>query len=216
MKKAMIFAAAAMLAVGCKKEEKKDTVEMKDSTSVATSEAPEAAPQMDSATMMKKWQDYMTPNENHKMLADEAGMWTTETTSWKDAADQHPQKSTGTADIKMILGGRYQQGMHKGAMMGMPFEGISTVGYDNAQKKYVSTWMDNMGTGIMNMTGSYDSSNKTATFTGKYCDPISGKDSAMREVWTVVDDNDRKMEMFCTGMDGKEYKCMEMAMTRKK
>ena len=216
MKKILCFAAASAMMFGCKKEEKTETVNMKDTTAVATSEAPQAMPEMDSATMMKKWQEYMTPNENHKMLADETGMWTTQTTYWKDANDTKPQQSTGTMDVKMILGGRYQQGMHKGTMWGMPFEGISTVGYDNASKKYVSTWMDNMGTGIMNMAGDYDAATKTASYKGSFADPITGKDTAMREIWTVVDDNTRKMEMFCNGMDGKEYKCMEMTATRKK
>lgn len=27
----------------------------------------------------------------------------------------------------------------------MPFEGISTLGYDNAKKTFFSTWIDNMG-----------------------------------------------------------------------
>ncbi|MBK9333372.1 MAG: DUF1579 family protein [Ignavibacteria bacterium] len=30
------------------------------------------------------------------------------------------------------MGGRYQQGKHTGDMMGMPFEGMSLLGYDNA------------------------------------------------------------------------------------
>ncbi len=35
--------------------------------------------------------------------------------------------------------------------MGMPFEGMGIDGYDNLAKQYVSTWVDNMGTGIMNI-----------------------------------------------------------------
>jgi hypothetical protein len=35
----------------------------------------------------------------------------------------------------------------------MPFEGISTLGYDNAKKTFFSTWIDNMGTGMMVMEG---------------------------------------------------------------
>jgi hypothetical protein len=52
-----------------------------------------------------------------------------------------------TCTNTMILGGRYQQSMIKGNMMGMPFEGMGLLGYDNAQKLFYSTWVDNMGTG---------------------------------------------------------------------
>lgn len=34
----------------------------------------------------------------------------------------------------MIFGGRYQLSNYKGNFMGMPFEGMSIMGYDNAKK----------------------------------------------------------------------------------
>ena len=35
----------------------------------------------------------------------------------------------------------------------MTFKGTGIEGYDNGKKKFVGTWMDNMGTGIMMSEG---------------------------------------------------------------
>lgn len=52
-------------------------------------------------------------------------------------------------------------------MMGMPFEGHGTLAYDNHRKMFVSTWIDNMGSGIMVLEGTYDDASKTLTLMGK-------------------------------------------------
>ena len=54
------------------------------------------------------------------------------------------------------MGGRYQEGTYSGDMFGMPFEGRGMVAYDNATEEFVSTWIDNMGTGMMVTKGKYD------------------------------------------------------------
>ena len=168
----------------------------------------------DEAAMMKKWEEYMTPGEVHAMLAKSNGEWNQEVTMWMDPAAP-PTKSKSTCTNTMILGGRYQQSVHKGNFNGMPFEGISTLAYDNAKKMFISTWIDNMGTGIMYLEGKYDPVTKSVTSTGKTVDPMTGKDMAVREVFTMVDDNTQTMTMYMTGDDGKEFKTMEIKFTRK-
>jgi hypothetical protein len=118
----------------------------------------------------------------------------------------------------MIMDGRYQQANHSGNMMGMPFEGQSTLGYDNNSKQFISTWIDNAGTGIMVLKGTWDPGSKSMTLTGKMIDPVSGtnRETDIREVFKVVDDNTQTMEMYCPGMDGKEFKTMEIKYTRSK
>lgn len=161
---------------------------------------------------MKAWQDYMTPGDVHKMLASSDGTWNEDITMWMDPAK--PTKSTATAENKMILGGRYQQSTHTGTFNGMPFEGFSLIGYDNAKKIFVSSWADNMGTGIMNMEGKWDPATKTINFTGTTVEPATGKDMNVRETFSIIDNNTQKMEMFMTN-DGKESKTMEIKFTRK-
>ena len=49
------------------------------------------------------------------------------------------------------LDGRYIKVDVAGDMPGMgPFTGFGLTGFDNVSKKFVSTWVDNMGTGMMN------------------------------------------------------------------
>jgi hypothetical protein len=126
-----------------------------------------------------------------------------------------PTSSTGTTENKMVLGGRYQESIHKGNMEGMPFEGHSLLGYDNAKKIFQNTWVDNMGTGIMLMEGKWDEATKSITLTGKSYDPMSGKDMEMRQVYKIVDDDHHTLEMY-TPAAGKEFKNMEIRYTRKK
>ncbi|KIC96423.1 DUF1579 domain-containing protein [Flavihumibacter solisilvae] len=163
--------------------------------------------------MMKAWQAYMTPGEFHKMLAKDEGEWAAEISSWMDP-NATPTKSTGKMVNKMILGGRYQEQRYTGDFMGMPMEGIGTLAYDNAKKVFVSTWMDNMGTGIMTMEGKYDPATKTINFEGKSVDPLTGKDMKCREVFKYVDDNNQILEMYIN-QTGKEFKTMEIKFTRK-
>jgi hypothetical protein len=163
---------------------------------------------------MKAWEAYMKPGDVHKMLAKSDGKWKEDITTWM-APGQPPAKSTGSCVNKMIMGGRYQQSNHTGKMMGMPFEGQSTLGWDNAKKMLVSTWIDNMGTGIMHMEGTWDDATKSATFKGKCTDPVTGKEMDVKEIFTIVNDNSQKMEMFMMH-EGQEMKTMEIVFTRAK
>lgn len=164
--------------------------------------------------MMKAWQAYMTPGDVHKMMAKEDGAWDAVVTSWM-APGAAPTKSTATCINSMIMGGRYQQSMYKGNMMGMPFEGMSLLAYDNAKKAFISSWIDNMGTGIMNLEGKWDAASKSITFTGKCVDPLTKKDMDVRQILKINDDNSQTMEMYCNST-GKEMKTMEIQLSRKK
>jgi len=164
---------------------------------------------------MKAWMEYMTPGDFHKEMAKWDGEWNEDITMWM-APGTPAQKNTASCVNKMILGGRYQSSTHSGSFNGMPFEGISTTGYDNAKKVFVSTWVDNMGTGIMVMEGAWDDKTKTLNLKGKQTDPATGKEMGVRETFKIIDDNTQKMEMYMTPAGGKEYKSMEIVFTRKK
>jgi hypothetical protein len=213
----LLFCSAALLFAACNNEtktEKSSTEDSSKTAGTAKTEAP-AAP-MDSASMMKAWQEYMTPGEMHKLLASMDGIWEGEVSMWM-APGAPPSKSMATATNKMIYNGLYQESVNKGSFEGMPFEGKSIWGYDNARKKFVSSWIDNMGSGIMNMEGDYDAASKTFTFTGTSTNPMTGKKCDIREIIKIVDANTQVMEMY--GPDiatGKEYKTMEIVSKRKK
>ncbi|HEY2649746.1 MAG TPA: DUF1579 domain-containing protein [Puia sp.] len=162
---------------------------------------------------MKAFMNYMTPGPIQQMMAKSAGSWTGVVTMWMQPGAP-PTTSTLETNNEMILGGRYLQGMHKGTMMGMPFEGMGTTGYDNARKIFVSSWVDNMGTGLLYMEGSWNENTKSITMTGKSTDPLTGKDIPTREIWKFVDDTHQVLEMYFTEK-GQEFKGMEIAFTKK-
>lgn len=162
----------------------------------------------------KAWKEYMTPGKEHQLLAKSDGEWTEELTMWMEPGTE-PSKSTATAESKMILEGRYQQMTHKGTFNGMPFQGIGITGYDNAKKVFFSTWIDNMGTGIMYSEGKWKDADKTIEYKGKSIDPVSGIELSVRQIIKIIDDNNQTVEMFTT-VKGKEYKSMEIKLSRKK
>lgn len=214
MKRITITFCAAILLAACNNDKAATDTKVASATDETNKE--EAWVPVDSATAEKAWMEYMTPGEPHKMLAKMDGEWVGDTKMWM-SPDAPPMNNTGSASFKTIMGGRYQQGWHKGNFNNMPFEGVSTTAYDNAKKVFISTWIDNMGTGIMTMEGTWDEANKTISYKGKMVNPANGKDCNVREVYKIIDDNTQYMEMY--GPDpktGKEFKTMEMKMTRKK
>ena len=218
MKKLLFCATAACFLLACNDEKKEsntataavDTVKTTADSGSSAASAPEVP--MDSAAMMKAWEAYMKPGEQHKMMAMSNGKWKEDMKMYMSPGAP-PDSMTSSCENKMILNGLYQQSFHHGNYKGMPFEGISTMGYNNASKKYQSTWVDNMGTGIMNMEGTMDEATKTINMSGTTTDPMSGQPMAVRETYKIIDDKTHYMEMFET-RGGKEMKTMEIKFTK--
>jgi hypothetical protein len=163
--------------------------------------------------MMKAWQEYMTPGAMHDLLAKSVGEWKTEISSWMDP-NMPPTVTEGKSVCEAMLGGRFFHSKETANFMGMPFEGSSITGYDNATKKFFSYWVDNMSTGGMILEGSYDEATKTLTFTGKMTEPM-GTEMSVREVVKSTDNDHSTFEMYMD-MGGKEIKNMEIQYTRVK
>jgi len=167
--------------------------------------------QADQEAMMKS----MAPGEQHKQLARMAGDWTYTSKAWM-APGQPPMEATGTMHADVLLGGRYVEHHWKGNFMNMTFEGRGTEAYDNITKQYVNTWIDNMGTGIMNSTGTCDDAGKKCNYNGLGSDPMAGKQVPMRSVITWVDGDTFTNEMYGNDPSGKEMKMMEITAKRAK
>jgi hypothetical protein len=153
-----------------------------------------------------------TPGAPHKLLAGMAGSWSTRIKTWM-GPDSPPMEWTGSCEQKMLLGGRYLQQDFAGEMMGSPYKGIGFTGYDNHTRKYVSTWMDSMSTGIMCFEGTAGADGRTITQTARHDDPVQGP-MQWRTVTRIVDDRTFLFEMYSTGKSGKEVKMMEITYTR--
>ena len=157
----------------------------------------------------------MTPSDVHKMMAASDGEWNMEIQMWMDP--KAPSQSMKASCInKMILGGRYQESINSGSYNGMPFEGHSLTGWDNGRKIFVSTWIDNMGSGIMMLKGPWDEATKSITLKGKMTDPGTKTDCDIRETFQIIDDNTQEMKMYVTMPGEKEFNTMNIRYTRKK
>jgi hypothetical protein len=175
--------------------------------------AQEKAQPMSPDAMMEAYRKATAPGEPHKMLGDFVGSWVVTAKMWM-APGQPPTESTGSAEVTSIFEGRFIQEEFHGSMMGESFTGIGMTGYDNATKKYVSTWTDSMSTNILRTEGAYDATKKAYTYEASYVDPLMGP-KTMRIVQRVIDKNNHVSEFYEPGPDGQWVKSMELAYKRK-
>lgn len=181
-----------------------------------------SAGQPNEAEMMKEMMEMGKPNQNHKLLTNLNGTWNYTVKMWSNGnSNSQPVTFKGTAVRKSIMDGHYvtedvsatmEMPGPDGKVAPMLFRGHSTEGYDNARQKFVATWYDSTGTGIMLFDGTYDGSTKTFTFTGtmQMTPTLSEK---VRETLTLSDKNHMIMEWY-ENRGGRETKTMEIDYTR--
>jgi len=187
----------------------------------STAPKPEEKPAKDNdAQMMATMMEMAKLGENHKMLEGTVGSWSYKVKWWMHP-EAPPIESNGSCSTKSVMHGRYFISEHTskmsmpgadGKMMDADFQGIGTEGYDNAKQKFVASWIDNMGTGIMMMEGTYDPAAKTMTYVGEE-QPMPGMKIKIRQVIKYTDKDHRMIE-FYEVHDGGEVKTMEIAYTR--
>jgi len=168
---------------------------------------------MDPQEMMETYKKLGTPGEPHKQLANLAGSWTVKTKEWMEP-NKPPTESTGTAEFKPLFDGRFVQQEYTSQMHGQPYSGLGTHGYDNLTKKYVTSWIDSMGTGIFAMDGTASPDGKTITLKGSHPEPGGGV-MKHRALWKFPDANTQTFEMYGTHGNQKEMKVMEITYIRK-
>jgi hypothetical protein len=194
------------------------------SPTVGTS--PVAAPggEPNEADMMRQMMDLSKLNENHKLLASLDGTWNYTIKLWMNPdPNAKPEESKGTAVRKSIMDGRYvvmdvtgkmQMPGPDGKMKDVTFKGMGLEGYDNVKKKFIESWVDNMGTGIELAEGTYDPGTKTFSYTAEI-EPMPGAKQQVREVVKLGDKDHMTLEWF-ENQGGQEKKTMEINYTRKK
>ena len=158
------------------------------------------------AEMMAQRQAAMTPSAGHARLMPMVGTWRA-TTTFTMAPGAPPQVHGGTSVHRMVLGGRYLEQMYKGMSMGMPFEGVGYTGYDNVQQRYVGTWMDTFGTGVMNFIGVGKPTDERIDTVAEAIEP-SGQKRTFENIVRIYNHGRHSYEMWTTGPTGKKYRTM--------
>lgn len=172
------------------------------------------SPGAEQAAELEAWAAYGTPGEPHKHLQKLAGEWKTVTKSYQPGADDPVETVEGTAKFESILGGRFVRQTFKSTHLGMPFNGVGIMGYDNAKKKHVGTWIDSMGTGILTTEGDYDPDTHTATEFGTSSSPQGPMKFKM--LTKYADEDNFTFTLYLLPGEDQEVKMMEIEYTRKK
>ena len=154
----------------------------------------------------------MTPGAEHEKLAQAVGKWQVTTTMQMDTSAP-AEVTAGSAERRMILGGRVMEETFRGTMMGQPYEGYGISGYDNLRKEFWGTWNDTASTGLYVMRGNLDPAKGRLVMEGDTTDPMSGNPMKLRI--EMHRDGEREVhEFYWTGPDSKSWKGMGMVYER--
>ena len=133
-------------------------------------------------------QEFPKPGPEHAVLKKMEG-------SWDLVMKAGGMESKGTMTYKMDLGGLWLVGNLESDLGGAKFQGKGLDSYDAGKKKYVSVWVDNMGTMPMLFEGTYDKQKKTLTMTTEG-PGMDGKLTKWKSVTTMPDDNTINFKMY--------------------
>jgi hypothetical protein len=149
----------------------------------------------------------------HAELAKCIGSWDVAFTYWpKEGAP--PVSSSGRSLFTPIFNGRYIREDYTGEFMGKPFSGIGTLGFDRAAGYYVSTWIDNVGTGIMHATAMPGPITDDLTFEGLGIDQETQEEQSVRHVLHWESDTCFHLSFF-KGEEDDEVQTMELVYNRR-
>jgi hypothetical protein len=163
--------------------------------------------------MMACMQMMGTPNEHHKMLESCVGTYDCKV-SYRMSEKAAWESSMSTCTNEMVFGGKFLKQTYGGDMMGMPYEGLGLIGFDNAAKKFTMTWVDSMSTAAMMCSG--EGSGKTITLVGEQVDPMSMKPMKYKFVMTIESPTKYVCEMYMPDPEtGKETVMLKLENTKK-
>lgn len=170
------------------------------------------APKMSPDALMAAWRKAATPAEGHRRLEPLAGQFRTRTT-FVMAPGGDPQVSEGRSENTWVVGGRYLRQVYQGSNMGMFFEGLGYTGFDNVRGRYVGTWMDSFGTGLMNSIGVGQPTDDEIAFEAESLEP-TGEPRKFSCKIRIDDADHHSYEMWTRAPNGRRCCMMKVEYTR--
>lgn len=175
--------------------------------------------------LMAEWMASLKPGPHHQKLENLVGSWETTTKMWWGGPNSPAVETTGTSEVKWVLGGRFLMEEHHGQMMmpdasgqmkPIPYDGIGLTGYNNTQNMYQSVWVSNADTGVLTMKGGMDPSGKLLRMYGEMDETmldVYGR--YVKYVMRFIDKDTRVFEIIDLHA-GDDYKVIEITYKRKK
>ncbi|MEK7469922.1 MAG: DUF1579 family protein [Planctomycetota bacterium] len=156
----------------------------------------------------------VNPGPEHEVMAKWSGSWDRAIRIWMKPGGK-PFEMTSSAEIRMVMEGRFSRMTASSDMGGTKYSGESTIGYDPATKKWSIYAIDNMGPAATHLEGTSADGGKTIEFKGMMIEATNGSEIHTRWVQTEKGPDEILMEMY-TGEGKDEVKKMEIASRRKK
>jgi hypothetical protein len=183
---------------------------------VLSKDRPRDEPRVPPEEVTKALEKYGTPGPEHVFLKKFEGKYDVRLRGTFDPAE--PMSETmGTCEDKVILGGLFLREEFDGEcpFTHKPLHGVGITGFDNASRKYQSSYINSLGSGIFTSEGTADSAGKILTFHGTRPNLLTGELMKVRSVVRVVDEKTSIYEEFVPGKDGREFKSLEITYTKK-
>ncbi len=128
--------------------------------------------------------EFPKPTKQHEWLQQLVGEWDSEVEMFMEPV-QPPVKSKGTEKVRSI-GGFWTLAENQGDLMGLPFTGIMTLGYDADSERFVGTWVDSMTGFLWKYEGQLDETGKILTLNSEGpCPAAPGTLSKFKEVLEI-------------------------------
>jgi len=124
------------------------------------------------------------PGTEHARLMRREGSWTTVTRHFQ-AAGAAGGESTGKADLRAALGGRFLHEEYRPDRLG-GIEGLRLLAYDGTLKKYQCAWASAGSTGLVHLEGDSPDGGATVVLTGTLHD-VDGEPLSLRLLIREVD-----------------------------
>lgn len=164
---------------------------------------------------MQAWFAAGTPGEHHQRLAQDVGEWKGKTTIWM-GPNSEPLHGENRCTVTSLIEGRFIRVTMQGDMpCGGPHYAEGIYGYDNVSGQFVSAWIDNCTTGILQGKGELSHDGRTMTWNYMFNCPIRKKPTPMREVETHTGPDSKTLDVY--GSDpktGNEYRMMRIEYQR--
>jgi len=144
------------------------------------------------------------PTAEHLLIQQHVGRWNVQCKFYMDPSQ--PPMETAATEVIEAIGPLWTVSRFETDMMGMPFVGCATLGYEPHTGKFVGTWMDCMGPVFFHLTGTQKGD--TITMHANALSYATGAVAPHRTTERHISKDERVFEMFVTMPDGNELKMM--------